>query len=78
MFLWSILNYMSCGVHCFAFTLISTHMSFQALRGSDSDLVRKDILEELSRQLEVLEKIGQLSLGKTDDFSVQDSKWFSV
>ncbi|XP_031423809.1 RIPOR family member 3 isoform X2 [Clupea harengus] len=56
---------------------LETHLSIcavllRALRGSDSDLVRKDILEELSRQLEVLEKIGQLSLGKTDDFSVQD------
>lgn len=49
-------------------------MSFQALRRSDSDLVHKDILEELSRQLEVLERIGKLSLGKIDDFSVQDGK----
>ncbi|XP_076125056.1 RIPOR family member 3 isoform X1 [Alosa pseudoharengus] len=56
---------------------LETHLSIsavllRALRGSDSDLVRKDILEEISRQLEVLEKIGKLSLGKIDDFSVQD------
>ncbi|XP_037390887.1 RIPOR family member 3 isoform X2 [Pygocentrus nattereri] len=44
----------------------------RALRLSDADHVRQDILEELSRQTEVLEKIDALTHKKTDDISAAE------
>ncbi|XP_036427479.1 RIPOR family member 3 [Colossoma macropomum] len=44
----------------------------RALRLSDADHVRQDILEELSRQTEVLEKIDALTHKKTDDVSAAE------
>ncbi|XP_030636137.1 RIPOR family member 3 [Chanos chanos] len=44
----------------------------RALSRSDSDAVRKDILEELSRQTDVVEKMVKLSLGKMDKLLISD------
>ncbi|XP_063070866.1 RIPOR family member 3 [Engraulis encrasicolus] len=52
--------------------LAITAVLLRALRGSDSELVLREIAEELSRQLEVLDKMGKLALGGADDFSLQD------
>ncbi|KAI4888091.1 hypothetical protein NFI96_021972 [Prochilodus magdalenae] len=50
----------------------------RALRLSDSEHVRQDILEELSRQTEVLEKIEALTHKKTDDISATEREGLTV
>lgn len=52
----------------------SSSVSSQALKHSDSDLVREDIMEELSRQVDVLEKIGALAQRMIDEISVTERK----
>ncbi|XP_028855049.1 RIPOR family member 3 isoform X2 [Denticeps clupeoides] len=57
---------------------LETHLSIcavllRALRSSESELVRKDILEELTQQLEVLEEISKLSVGKSGEWSLKDA-----
>ncbi|TRY77731.1 hypothetical protein DNTS_027897 [Danionella cerebrum] len=47
-------------------------VSSQALKLSDSDLVHKDVTEELTRQADVLEKISTLSQRKMEESSTTD------
>ncbi|XP_067229410.1 RIPOR family member 3 [Chanodichthys erythropterus] len=56
---------------------LETHLSvcallLRALKHSDSDLVHKDIMEELSRQVDVLEKIGALMQRIIDEITVTE------
>ncbi|XP_056316509.1 RIPOR family member 3 [Danio aesculapii] len=56
---------------------LETHLSvcavlLRALKQSDSDLVHKDIMNELSRQVNVLEKIAALSQKMIDEISATD------
>ncbi|XP_051752918.1 RIPOR family member 3 [Ctenopharyngodon idella] len=56
---------------------LETHLSvcavlLRALKHSDSDLVHKDVMEELSRQVDVLEKIGALAQRIIDEISVTE------
>lgn len=56
---------------------LETHLSvcavlLRALKQSDSDLVHKDIMDELSRQVNVLEKIAALSQKLIDEISAAD------
>lgn len=53
-------------------------MSFQALKCSDSDLVYKDIMEELSRQVDVLEKIATVSQRMIEEISVTERKYSNI
>ncbi|XP_051567777.1 RIPOR family member 3-like isoform X3 [Myxocyprinus asiaticus] len=56
---------------------LETHLSIctvllRALKCSNSDLVHKDIMEELSGQVDVLDKISTLSQRRTDEISVTE------
>uniref|UniRef100_A0A671SQX2 Protein FAM65C-like n=1 Tax=Sinocyclocheilus anshuiensis TaxID=1608454 RepID=A0A671SQX2_9TELE len=56
---------------------LETHLSvctvlLGALKCSDSDLVHKDVMEELSRQVDVLEKIATLSQRMIEEISVSE------
>ncbi|XP_077053981.1 RIPOR family member 3 isoform X2 [Siphateles boraxobius] len=56
---------------------LESHLSvcvelLSALKHSDSDLVHEDIMEELSRQVDVLEKIGALAQRMIDEISVTE------
>ncbi|XP_051986250.1 RIPOR family member 3-like [Xyrauchen texanus] len=56
---------------------LETHLSIctillRALKCSDSDLVHKEIMEELSRQVDVLDKISTLSQRTTDEISANE------
>ncbi|XP_066520880.1 RIPOR family member 3 [Hoplias malabaricus] len=56
---------------------LETHLNIctallRALRISDSELVRRDLLDEISRQTEVLEMIDALTQQKADDFSTTE------
>ncbi|XP_016388106.1 protein FAM65C-like [Sinocyclocheilus rhinocerous] len=56
---------------------LETHLSvctvlLGALKCSDSDLVHKDVMEELSRQVDVLEKIATLSQRMLEEISVSE------
>ncbi|KAK7145225.1 hypothetical protein R3I94_011355 [Phoxinus phoxinus] len=56
---------------------LESHLSvcvvlLRALKHSDSDLVHEDIMEELSRQVDVLEKMGALAQRMIDEISVTE------
>ncbi|XP_067316514.1 RIPOR family member 3 isoform X2 [Pseudorasbora parva] len=56
---------------------LETHLSvcavlLTALKHSDSDLVHKDIMEELSRQVDMLEKMAALAQKMIDEISVTE------
>uniref|UniRef100_A0A8C2KIH0 RIPOR family member 3 n=1 Tax=Cyprinus carpio TaxID=7962 RepID=A0A8C2KIH0_CYPCA len=56
---------------------LETHLSvctvlLGALKCSDSDLVHKDVMEELSRQVDMLEKIATLSQRMIEEISVSE------
>lgn len=56
--------------------IVTLHtVSFQALKCSDSDLVHKDVMEELSRQVDMLEKIATLSQRMIEEISVSECKY---
>ncbi|XP_026121750.1 RIPOR family member 3 isoform X2 [Carassius auratus] len=67
---------LSTGVYSLDLAL-ETHLSvctmlLGALKSSDSDLVHKDLMEELSRQVDVLEKIATLSQRMIEEISVSE------
>ncbi|XP_052415539.1 RIPOR family member 3 [Carassius gibelio] len=67
---------LSTGVYSLDLAL-ETHLSvctvlLGALKSSDSDLVHKDLMEELSRQVDMLEKIATLSQRMIEEISVSE------